>query len=112
LPGNFGSIKPEIMQWYNKNKPVSNKKISGAEIKSKKTDNGYIIEAKIPFSEFGEPNLFNLTKFTFSVSDSDEVDKVIARTIKEMETTNVQRPVHELKSESESKPEQQDIEIL
>ena len=63
------------MQWYNKNKPVSNKKISGAEIKSKKTDNGYIIEAKIPFSEFGEPNLFNLTKFTFSVSDSDEADK-------------------------------------
>ncbi len=75
LPGNFGNIKPEIMQWYNKNKPVSNKKISGAEIKSKKTDNGYIIEAKIPFSEFGEPNLFNLTKFTFSVSDSDEADK-------------------------------------
>lgn len=75
LPGNFGNIKAEVIQWYYKNKPISNKKISGAEIKSKKTDNGYIIEAKIPFSEFGESDLSNLTKFTLSVSDSDDADK-------------------------------------
>lgn len=75
LPGNFAAVKGEAMQWYLGSRAVSNKKVVNAVVAGKKSDNGYIIEAKLPISSIGISSLRDITRFTLAVSDSDSADK-------------------------------------
>lgn len=68
-PGNFGTLGPSAWRWY----PLgSTGLLTGVTLKSAKTDSGYIIEAKIPWSVFGiTPSSADRFGFALSVSDDD-----------------------------------------
>jgi len=68
-PGNFVDIPSEIYCWLPKNRRGG---IPEAEIASKKTKEGYIIEASIPFKFLNiQPQNENVFGFTFLISDTD-----------------------------------------
>lgn len=68
-PGNFGSLGSSAWRWY----PIgTHGLLSGVTLASAKTDAGYIIEAKIPWSVFGvTPSSGARFGFALSVSDND-----------------------------------------
>lgn len=74
-PGNFANIAPEALMWFKNLSPQANTKLNDVEMKSKKTDNGYIVEAKIPISTLGLQNIKDISKFTIVLSDSDTSDR-------------------------------------
>lgn len=74
-PGNFLDINPEALLWYKKNKATSKHPLSSVDVKSKKTELGYILEAKIPLNIFEVKNINEIDKLTLVLSDTDFTDK-------------------------------------
>lgn len=75
-PGTFsagteGGTKPESYLWYPRNKAGAYVQV---KVAATKTDNGYRIEAKIPWSLYGikNPDIGWHFGFVFSVSDNDK----------------------------------------
>lgn len=74
-PGNFSTIQPEALLWFNLSRSTLNTKLAEVEIASRKTAEGYSVEAKIPFKllppnfkkDAGGSSLFSVV-----LSDSDE----------------------------------------
>jgi hypothetical protein len=69
-PGATPGTSPEAYLWYPKSKEGSYQTI---KIAATTTDNGYRVEAKIPWEIFGiKPNIGQHYGFAFSVSDNDK----------------------------------------
>jgi hypothetical protein len=68
-PGNFGTLQPEAHLWF----PRSLEKgLSSVQIKAIKSNGGYQLEAKIPWSTFGvTPQSGDRFGFALSLSDND-----------------------------------------
>jgi hypothetical protein len=72
-PGDFKELKPSVYCWLPKLKEGN---IKEAEVAAKRTDDGYILEATIPFQFLGiEPKPEKMLGFTLLVSDTDEKEK-------------------------------------
>lgn len=74
-PGNFSSNPPEALLWFSKSTGVGGHKLREVQVKSKKTELGYILEARIPIAVLGGMALRDITKFTIVLSDSDHNDR-------------------------------------
>lgn len=74
-PGDFDSIEPEAMLWYFRDGTESERPLKKVDVVSRRTEEGYRIEARIPVSVFGRYSTRVLPLFTLSVSDSDEEDR-------------------------------------
>lgn len=74
-PGNFGSNPPEALLWFAKSSSVAKHKLGEVVIKSRRTEQGYILEARIPMTVFGGMKLEDITKFSIVLSDSDSSDR-------------------------------------
>lgn len=74
-PGNFGTIPPEALLWFQNQSPVTNRKLKEIEIKSVRTGKGYVVEARIPVSLLHVSDIRELTNFTIVLSDSDAADR-------------------------------------
>lgn len=69
-PGNFKEFKPSMYCWLPKTKKGN---IKDAEVSAKRTNDGYILEAKIPFQFLGiEPKPEKMLGLTVLISDTDE----------------------------------------
>ena len=69
-PGNFSSIGPEAYRWFPSSVQSS---LSSPIIESASTDDGYILEAQLPWIIFGvDPVAGEQYGFAFSVSDNDQ----------------------------------------
>lgn len=68
-PGNFGTLSPSAWRWY----PAGSAGLlTSVTIKSTKTDDGYNLEAKIPWNLLGiSPDSGDRFGFALSVSDDD-----------------------------------------
>jgi hypothetical protein len=68
-PGNFGTLQPEAHLWF----PRSlEKSLSSVQVKAVKSNGGYRLEAKIPWSTFGvTPQSGDRFGFALSLSDND-----------------------------------------
>lgn len=74
-PGDFDSIHPEALLWYDADRAVRETPLSSVAIVSRKTEEGYIVEARIPARVFGKDSVRALTRFTLALSDSDYADQ-------------------------------------
>jgi hypothetical protein len=74
-PGDFNKIQPEALLWFDRDKAVSNRKLTGVAVQSRRTDEGYVIESRIPIQTFGVECIADLVKFTMVLSDSDWSDR-------------------------------------
>lgn len=74
-PGDFGKILPEAVLWYSGYQAVNNQKLSNIEIKSRRIDGGYIMEARIPLGTLYATDWKEIPKFTMVLSDSDQSDR-------------------------------------
>lgn len=74
-PGDFNKIPAEAMLWFAKDKAVGNRKLSDVIVKSHRTDDGYVVEARVPIQTLGTGNIDDITKFTIVLSDSDSSDR-------------------------------------
>ena len=86
-PGNFAGLKPEAFIYFPSRNPM------GIEIASKRTSNGYIIEAKIPWENF--VNFFaedmDVIGFTASIFDTDHLEstELVVSSSSQFEINNV-----------------------
>jgi hypothetical protein len=68
-PGNFGSLPPEAHLWFPRS---SEQKLTTVVVKATKSDGGYQLEAKIPWSVLGiSPVTGDRFGFALSLSDND-----------------------------------------
>lgn len=73
-PGDFNNIKSEALLWFNKSSATSKKPLTSVIVNSKKTDEGYVLEAKIPLKSLNLSKVSEINKFTLVLSDSDFTD--------------------------------------
>ncbi len=69
-PGNFGSLKPEYYRFFPRGYGAYP---SGVVVQAARTDSGYILEAKIPWTAFGinNPGAGRHYGFSLGISDND-----------------------------------------
>jgi hypothetical protein len=68
-PGNFGTLHPEAHLWFPRSLEHG---LSSVQIKASKSNGGYQLEAKIPWSTFGvSPQAGDRFGFALSLSDND-----------------------------------------
>jgi hypothetical protein len=68
-PGNFGTLQPEAHLWFPRSQEHN---LSSVQVKAKKSNGGYQLEAKIPWSTFGiSPQSGDRFGFALSLSDND-----------------------------------------
>lgn len=74
-PGNFADIAPESRLWFSGSRAVTNYPLPSITVASRRTSDGYCIEARIPVDVMGKTSVHQLTRFTLAVSDSDTADR-------------------------------------
>ncbi len=74
-PGNFADIAPESRLWFAGDRAVTNHLLPSVTVASRRTADGYCVEARIPIDTMGKSSVHQLTKFTLAVSDSDTADR-------------------------------------
>lgn len=78
-PGDFGAMKPHAWVWYPKEWSEADREAAGAQIEvaARKTDEGYVLEAKIPVSALkGEPlKAQQCIAMSTEIGDADHNDK-------------------------------------
>jgi hypothetical protein len=68
-PGNFGTLQPEAHLWFPRSKEQA---LTSVQVKAIKSNGGYTLEAKIPWSVVGiSPNAGDRFGFALSLSDND-----------------------------------------
>ncbi|MBM3709395.1 MAG: hypothetical protein FJW61_03085, partial [Actinobacteria bacterium] len=86
-PGNFSGIQPEAFVYFPSKSP------EGIEIKSGKIEDGFIIEASIPWENFVNfsPRDMDVFGFTASIFDTDELEstELVVSSSKQFEINNV-----------------------
>ncbi len=68
-PGNFGTLPPEAHLWFPRSMEQA---LTSVQVKASKSNGGYTLEAKIPWSIFGySPKAEDRLGFALSLSDND-----------------------------------------
>ena len=86
-PGNFGSIQPEAYRWFPKSVAGS---LSSVQVAASKTDSGYDLEARIPWTVFGvTPLSGDHYGFVLSISDDDLAGTAVQQSLVSSVSTRV-----------------------